>query len=512
MMNDVQLIPVEQLMHHPDNPRLDLGDLEELTASIRANGILQNLTVVHAIRKMDETEREKCEELYAQVQTAELRQRLETGEYEDPNMYWVVIGNRRFEAAQMAGMTELPCVIAEMNRHDQLATMLQENMQRQDLTVYEQAKGIQMMMDLGFDKDEISEKTGFSRSTIERRLAVASLPDKETQEAVECGWDLTDLVEISKIEDTKEQKRLLTNVAPGSLKQEIERAKREQDRKRNRDRLVPEIEKWAKPLKNDNDRYGNKYEEIYNLRIDLSDDYPEVKKPADADKEKYFYWIGTWSIEIYKPKKKEKHVKTDAEIAREKKQHDAKELNDQMRERRIAFCATFTPTKKLTEFLKERLFFYAMGWKSTYDNGGFFVTYHSWDSPMFRKLAGMPIEEGRNQKESILEECERRGIPFGRTVLAFMLSGGLVHDDRDGYCSQYDGTFRTDEDMDRVYQILTDAGYELDDEERRWKEGTHEFYGEYGAEWYKAKYAHLHRNAEEPEEDEDDGEETDADD
>ena len=48
MMNDVQLIPVEQLMHHPDNPRLDLGDLDELTASIKANGILQNLTVVPA--------------------------------------------------------------------------------------------------------------------------------------------------------------------------------------------------------------------------------------------------------------------------------------------------------------------------------------------------------------------------------------------------------------------------------------------------------------------------------
>ena len=45
-MNTITMIPINQLHHHPQNPRLDLGDLTELTASIKANGILQNLTVV----------------------------------------------------------------------------------------------------------------------------------------------------------------------------------------------------------------------------------------------------------------------------------------------------------------------------------------------------------------------------------------------------------------------------------------------------------------------------------
>lgn len=45
-MNENARIPISNLKHHPDNPRKDLGDLEELTASIKANGILQNLTVV----------------------------------------------------------------------------------------------------------------------------------------------------------------------------------------------------------------------------------------------------------------------------------------------------------------------------------------------------------------------------------------------------------------------------------------------------------------------------------
>ena len=65
-MNEIKMIPIGDLMHHPDNPRKDLGDLEELTASIKANGVLQNLTVVADVQK---------------------------------RKYLVVIGNRRLEAA-----------------------------------------------------------------------------------------------------------------------------------------------------------------------------------------------------------------------------------------------------------------------------------------------------------------------------------------------------------------------------------------------------------------------------
>ena len=46
IMNEIVMIPVAQLEHHPENPRKDLGDLTELAASIKANGIMQNLTVV----------------------------------------------------------------------------------------------------------------------------------------------------------------------------------------------------------------------------------------------------------------------------------------------------------------------------------------------------------------------------------------------------------------------------------------------------------------------------------
>lgn len=467
MMNEIKMIPIGDLEHHPENPRLDIGDIEELTASIKANGILQNLTVVPDL--------EKCK-------------------------YLVVIGNRRLEAAKAAGLVELPCSIRDMDHQEQIATMLQENMQRTDLTVYEQAKGIQMMMDLGFSRDEISQRTGFSRSTIDRRLAVATLPEEETKEAVECGWDLTDLVEISKIEDPEKQKKLLTDTSPGNLKQAIDIAKRDQTRNRIKARLMPEIEKIAKKLKNDSDRWSSKYSQIRGMTVDLEDELAELKIPEEYKGKTLYYYVSWGSVEFFEPVKREKHVKSEQEIALEKKQHDAKELNDQMRERRIAFLSTFTPTKKLTAQLQENMWEWVFGWKSTYNNGGFYTSYHSWSDPMFRKMCGMPMEEGRDKDESILDEIQRRGIPMGRALLCWMLCGGLKADDRKGYASEYNGSYQKDTDMDDVYEILIAAGYEMDEEEEQWKYGTHPFF-------------HQDSPEEDPEdeepEDDDDGEDAD---
>lgn len=443
-MNEIKMIPIGDLEHHPENPRLDLGDLTELTASIKANGILQNLTVVPDLKS--------CK-------------------------YLVVIGNRRLEAAKAAGLVELPCSIRDMDHQEQIATMLQENMQRSDLTVYEQAKGIQMMMDLGFSRDEISQRTGFSRSTIDRRLAVATLPEQETKEAVECGWDLTDLVEISKIENEKTQKKLLTETAPGQLKQAIEVAKKDQVRERNIKRLMPEIERLKmKQLQKDSDRWSSRYDDIRGMRVNLDDDFAEIKVPAEYEGKTIYYFITWGDIEFYVAAKKEKRVKSEAEIALEKKQHDAKELNDRMRERRIAFLNTFTPTKKLTAQLQENMLEWVFGWKSTYNNGGFYTSYHSWSDPLFRKMCGMPIEEGRDKEESILDEIQRRGIPMGRAFLCWMLCGGVKCDDRSGYASEYNGSYQKDQDMDDVYEILIAAGYEMDEEEEQWKYGTHPFF------------------------------------
>jgi hypothetical protein len=191
-----------------------------------------------------------------------------------------------------------------------------------------------------------------------------------------------------------------------------------------------------------------------------------------------YYWRESWgSIEIWIKGKREKHVKTEAEIALEKKQADAKELNDRMRENRTDFVRGWTPTKAQEEKLAAKLPEYLFGWKNSYINGDFFSIFHSWGIGLFRDMCGMPREEERDKDESLLDEIRRRKIPIGRAMLAWMLCGGLKADDRKGYASEYNGTYDKDKDLDDVYTVLTEAGYRLTEEEQQWKDGTHPFYG-----------------------------------
>ena len=453
MLENIRMIPIGWLEHHPENPRKDLGDLSELAESIKRQGIMQNLTIVPA-----EEER--------------------TGDY---YMYWVVTGNRRLEASRMAGLKELPCMISDMDRPEQVATMLAENMHRADLTLYEQAKGIQMMMDLGFSKEQVEERTGFSRQTIERRLAVAALPEKAAKEAVELGYDLIDLVDIAALEDPKKQEELLAvgaseksdGLNKQGLRQRIRWAQKEQEEKKARGPLIEKVKGWAKEMK-DSDRWSGSFEQVRELTIPIKAG-AVVREPMD--KGPYYYWAGFGNIEIYRRTKKEKHVKSEAEIRLEERRARAKELNAEMRARRVNFVSGWKQDAVMEAWLKGKLFHWIFNWKSKYNPGDFYASFHSLRSDKFREFCGMPKEENRDPAESLQEEMWRRKVPLNRAMLAWMLSGGLVSDERPGYANEYNGTHQADADMDRVYEVLDFAGYVLTDEEKQWKDGTHPFYG-----------------------------------
>ena len=177
----IKNIEIRKIHSHPDNPRKDLGDITELSQSIESNGIMQNLTVV---------EREDGE-------------------------YTVIIGHRRLAAALKAGLDTVPCAVVKMSEKEQQSTMLVENMQRSDLTVYEQAQGFQMMLDLGSTEDEIAEKTGFSKQTVKHRINLAKLDQKLLKEKnADENFQMTlkDMYELEKIEDIDERNEILSKV------------------------------------------------------------------------------------------------------------------------------------------------------------------------------------------------------------------------------------------------------------------------------------------------------------
>ena len=186
-MKELTMIKLSQLHSHPKNPRKNIGDITELAESIKKNGLMQNLTVIPG--HWDEE-----------------------GNF-DKKGYTVVIGHRRLAAATEAGLKQVPChVVVDMDEGQQVATMLEENMQREDLTYWEEGQGFQMLLDLGQTKEDIKEKTGFSESTIYHRLNIAKLDPEiiQEKEADDCfQLTLKDLYELEKIKDVDIRNEIL---------------------------------------------------------------------------------------------------------------------------------------------------------------------------------------------------------------------------------------------------------------------------------------------------------------
>jgi ParB family chromosome partitioning protein len=192
----ISMISAKKLRPHPLNPRKKVGDLTELTDSIKKNGILQNLTVVPDPDKDDG--------------------------------YLIVIGHRRFNAGKKAGLTEFPCAIRTLDEADQVRIMLCENIQRNDLTIPEQAAGFQMMIDYGVTVEELSEQTGFARSTIYHRLNIAKLNQNTLKKKLQ-EITITDLIEMEKIESIDTRNEILKSADRSSIRQKIERAYADQE-------------------------------------------------------------------------------------------------------------------------------------------------------------------------------------------------------------------------------------------------------------------------------------------
>ena len=220
-MENIVMIPVNKIWQHPDNPRKDLGDLSELTASIRENGIYQNLTVVPAIGEI-------------------------TGKW-DGESYRVIIGHRRLAAARAAGLEKVPCAVVDMSIQKQIETMILENMQRADLTIYEQVKGFQQLLDLGDSIEGIARKTGFSEKTIRRRTEIGRL-DPEKLERIMKGrgkqLTLEDFDKLAAIKNLETRNKLLEEIGTNNFNYVVAAAKSAEKTKE----MTPEVLAWIDGL------------------------------------------------------------------------------------------------------------------------------------------------------------------------------------------------------------------------------------------------------------------------
>lgn len=288
-------IEIRKIHSHPDNPRKDLGDINELAESIRANGVMQNLTVV-----------ERAD-----------------GEYT------VIIGHRRLAASLKAGLDVVPCAVVKMDEKEQQSTMLVENMQRSDLTVYEQAQGFQMMLDLGSTEDEIAEKTGFSKQTVKHRINLAKLDQKLLKEKnADENFQMTlkDMYELEKIEDIDARNEILSTSGNSMvLKAKVSRYLEDQKKQQKRKIFYEKLKELIPDIKEQRDTTGYQY--LTSIYISATDTDAEVEEKAkrilnrinEYNAKEVMYTESFDSVYIYKKMEKKE------ETPENKKKNDLKE-------------------------------------------------------------------------------------------------------------------------------------------------------------------------------------------
>ena len=150
-------VPIEFLRPNPRNPRrrFDEGELDALAASIRQRGVIQPI-VVRAVAAV-------------------------------PDTYEIVAGERRWRAAQRAGLHEVPIVIVEIDDRTSLEYAVLENVQRADLNAIEEAAGYERLMtEFGYTQTELADVLGKGRSHLANTLRLLQLP-RPLQERVVAG-------------------------------------------------------------------------------------------------------------------------------------------------------------------------------------------------------------------------------------------------------------------------------------------------------------------------------------
>ncbi len=145
--NSTVTLKISEIEPNKEQPRTEFDDkaLGELAQSIAQHGVLQPLLV---------------------------RPLMYGG-------YQIVAGERRYRAARMAGLTEVPVVIRELDDKETMELALIENLQRENLSPVEEAKGYKTLMDAyGFTQEEVSSSVGKSRSAIANSLRLLNLPEE----------------------------------------------------------------------------------------------------------------------------------------------------------------------------------------------------------------------------------------------------------------------------------------------------------------------------------------------
>jgi len=183
----IRMITLDKIDPNPRQARSELGNIEELMASIKEKGVLEPILV-----------------------------RPKNDRYE------IIAGERRYIASKNIGKKDIPCIEMDVRDNEALELALIENLQRKDLDVFEEADGLKALIDIySYNHNQLAEKIGKARSTITEIINVARIPKglREICKSHDINSRST-LIEIAKLEKEQDMEKLIKEITERGLRRE----------------------------------------------------------------------------------------------------------------------------------------------------------------------------------------------------------------------------------------------------------------------------------------------------
>lgn len=193
-----RMIRVDEIRPNPEQPRKALGDLRELTESVREKGVLEPL-LVRFISS------EGC--------------------------FYIISGERRYHAARAAGLREVPCIEKTVDEAETLEIALIENIQRKDLTAFEEADGLhRLATQFEYTHEDVAKRIGRARSSVTETLSLRNIPEMLRKKCVENGVTSKSLLlQIARQPTEKKMAEMLHRILQGGLTRDEARRERREE-------------------------------------------------------------------------------------------------------------------------------------------------------------------------------------------------------------------------------------------------------------------------------------------
>jgi len=361
-----------------------------------------------------------------------------------------------------------------MDERQQIETMLIENMQRADLTVYEQARSFQLMLDLGSDTKTIAKNTGFSVATVKHRLKLAELDPEKLKAASERQITLTDYIELEKIKSLDRRNRVLEFIGTENYKLEYNRAVTEELIEKNLPLVKSALEEAGAKKITKEQSWSNKYtrypRSLFYIYLTKWGKDGNVLPKLLPDK-KMYYVLDSNSLMLFTDAEEEERPKETPEEKEKKAEArkawaEIKRLGEETYKLRSDFIASY----KVKEIDLPLLL------AGCLMSGLIYICSYAYiDSNAILRELGIekpvyPYTEQIYEKiqESDLDQALRLVyLMFGDSAQLLTAAGPK------GDLPYYYPSKRTE----ILYDFLKSLGYKISDEEKALLDGSHEAYG-----------------------------------